>query len=421
MDIIYAIHQFYPDSFSGTERFLLQLASSIRRSGHHPRVLTYSLGDIQAARMVGELLVKEYDYHGIAVTAVRHKKVPIDVNTSLQAPSILSFAREYLGRNKCDLLHIAHPMRLAPVAAAAAELSIPYGVTLTDFWTICPKVNLRTSFDTLCVGPEGGARCARSCPELQSDFVKSRLECSRKLLAGAQYVVAPSRFLAAIFKRELPDLNVSIIPHGLRLGAFSSNRRTYDQTSRLIFAYCGGLAPHKGVHILLEAFRSLPSANVELRVYGATSEHQRDYECQLRDIAEKDERIRFYGRYDESEINEIFQSIDVVIIPSLCYESYSFTLHEALASNVPIIASDVGGLNEKVAEAGAGFTFRMEDQEDLASKLASIAADPAILNEIKRAMETVVLPLEEEEAYLYERIYQTAVSRRAAEVHGPGR
>ena len=69
----------------------------------------------------------------------------------------------------------------------------------------------------------------------------------------------------------------------------------------------------------------------------------------------------------------------------------------------------------------AGFTFRMEDQEDLESKLASIAADPAILNEIKRAMETVVLPLEEEEAYLYERIYQTAVSRRAAEVHGPGR
>ena len=69
MHIIYAIHQFYPDSFSGTERFLLQLASSIRRSGHHPRVLTYSLGDIQAARMVGELLVKEYDYHGIAVTA----------------------------------------------------------------------------------------------------------------------------------------------------------------------------------------------------------------------------------------------------------------------------------------------------------------------------------------------------------------
>jgi len=420
MDIIYAIHQFYPDSFSGTERFLLQLASSIRRSGHHPRVLTYSLGDIQPTRIVGELLAKEYDYHGIAVTAVRHKKVPIDVNTSLQDPSILSFAREYLGRNKCDLLHIAHPMRLASFAAAAAELSIPYVLTLTDFWMICPKVNLRTSFDSLCGGPEGGASCARLCPELEPDFVKSRLECSRELLAGAHYLVAPSRFLATIFNRELPDLNVSIIPHGLRLGAFNSNHRTYDHTSRLIFAYCGGLAPHKGVHLLLRGFRSLASANLELRVYGAASEPQRDYERQLRDIAGKDERIRFLGRYDDSEINEIFQSIDVVVIPSLCYESYSFTLHEALASNVPIIASDVGSLNETIADAGAGFTFRMGDQEDLESKLASIVANPAILNEIKRTMETVVLPLEEEEAYLYERIYQSAVSRRAAEVHGLG-
>ena len=418
MDIIYAIHQFYPDFFSGTERFLLQLASSIRRSGHHPRVLTYSLGDIQATRMVGELMVKEYDYHGIAVTAVRHRKVPIDVNTSLQNPSILSFAREYLRRNRCDLLHIAHPMRLASIAAAATELSIPYVMTLTDFLMICPKVNLRTSFDTLCVGPEGGASCARLCPELEPDFVKSRLECSRKLLAGAKYVVAPSPFLAAIVKRELPDLHVSIIPHGLRLGAFSPNRRTYHQTSRLIFAYCGGLAPHKGVHILLHAFRSLSSPHVDLRVYGAAGEHQRDYERQLRDIAGKDERIRFYGRYDESEINEIFQSIDVVIIPSLCYESYSFTLHEALASNVPIIASDVGSLNDKIAEAGAGFTFRMGDQEDLESKLVPIVAKPAILNDIKRAMEAVVLPLEEEEAYLYERIYQNAVRRSAAEVHG---
>ena len=421
MDIIYVVHQFYPDSFSGTERFLLQLASSIRRSGHHPRVLTYSLGDIQASRMVDELMVKEYDCHGIAVTAVRHWRVPIEVNTALQDPSILSFAREYLGRNRCDLLHIAHPMRLASFAAAAAELSIPYVLTLTDFWMICPKVNLRTSFDTLCVGPEGGASCARLCPELQPDFVKRRLECGRSLLAGAQHVVAPSSFLAAIFKRELPDLHVSIIPHGLRVQAFSSNRRTYDQTSKLIFAYCGGLAQHKGVHILLEAFRSLASANVELRVYGAAGKHQRDYEHLLRDIAGKDERIRFFGRYQESEINEIFQSIDVVVIPSLCYESYSFTLHEAMASNVPIIASDVGSLNDKIEDAGAGFTFRMGNPEDLESKLASMVDNPAILNEIKETMGTVILPLEEEEAYLYERIYQNAVSRRAAEIRVPGR
>ena len=421
MDIVYAIHQFYPDSFSGTERFLLQLASSIRRTGHHPRVLTYCLGEIQATRPAGELLVKEYDYYGITVTAVRHKKVPIGVNTSLQDPSILSFAREYLRRNSCDLLHIAHPMRLAPVAAAAAELSIPYVVTLTDFWMICPKVNLRTSFDTLCLGPEGGASCARLCPELEPDFVKSRLECGRELLAGAQYVVAPSRFLAAIFRRELPGLNVSTIPHGLRLGVFNSNLRTYDQTSSVIFAYCGGLAPHKGVHILVRAFRSLSSANVELRVYGAAGEHQRDYERLLRDTAGEDERIKFFGRYQNGEIHEIFQSIDVVVIPSLCYESYSFTLHEALASNVPVVASDVGSLSETIAEAGAGFTFRMGDQEDLKSNLASIADNPAILNEMKKTMETVVLPLEEEEAYLYERLYQSAVSRRVQKFAEPAR
>jgi glycosyltransferase involved in cell wall biosynthesis len=411
MEILYIIHQFYPESFSGTERFLLHLASSIRRSGHHPRVVTYSFGGSGIA-CAGDLTVKEYEYCGISVTAVRHRKVPIDVNRFLQNPSILAFANQYLRKNSCDVLHIAHPMRMAPFGTAALQLSIPYVLTLTDFWLICPKVNLRTSFDTLCLGPEGGAACSRLCPELQSDFVRSRLGASRDLLFGADSVVAPSRFLAALVKREFPDLRIATIPHGLPLDDFKANRKTYDHSSRLTFGYCGGLARHKGVHILLHAFRSLNST-AKLRVYGGAGEQEQDYERQLRDIAGDDPRISFLGKYGERDIKDIFQSIDVLVLPSLCYESYSLVLHEAFASNVPIIASDVGSINEKISEVGGGFVFRMGDQADLQSKLALLVEEPTILNELKNKLESFNCPLEEEESYLYERIYQTALGRVA--------
>ena len=146
MEIIYVIHQFYPESVSGTERFLLHLASSIRRSGHHPRVVTYSFAESRTIHSVGDLMVREYQYRGISVTAVQHRTVPIEVNTSLENASILSFATEYLRRNMCDVLHIAHPMRLAPFGTAALHLSIPYVLTLTDFWMICPKVESTHQF-----------------------------------------------------------------------------------------------------------------------------------------------------------------------------------------------------------------------------------------------------------------------------------
>lgn len=420
MEITYVIHQFYPESASGTERFLLHLASSIRRSGHRPRVVTYSFGESRAAYAVGDLIVREYDYRGISVTAIRHRKVPIDVNTSLENPSIVSFANQYLRKNSCDVLHIAHPMRMAPFGTAALQLSIPYVLTLTDFWIVCPKVNLRTSFDTLCLGPEGGANCSRLCPELRPDFVRSRLETSRDLLFGADCVVAPSRFLAAVVEREFPDLRIATIPHGLRSDDFNSNRKTYDHSSRLTFGYCGGLSAHKGAHILLHAFRSLRSANAKLRVYGAASDQEQDYERRLRDIAAGDQRISFCGKYEEREIKDIFQTIDVLVIPSLCYESYSFVLHEAFASNVPIIASDVDSINEKISAVGGGFVFPMGDQNDLQSKLALLVEKPAILNELKRKLEGFICPFEEEESYLYERIYRAARSR-VADVHGTGR
>jgi glycosyltransferase involved in cell wall biosynthesis len=365
-------------------------------------------------------MVREYQYRGISVTAVQHRTVPIEVNTSLENASILSFATEYLRRNMCDVLHIAHPMRLAPFGTAALHLSIPYVLTLTDFWMICPKVNLRTSFDTLCTGPEGGASCSRLCPELRPEFVKSRLQSSRDLLFGADSVVAPSRFLAAVVKREFPDLRIATIPHGLRLDDFRSNRKTYDHSSRLTFGYCGGLSPHKGPHILLQAFRSLESADAKLHVYGAADEHEQDYERRLRDIAGDDRRITFLGKYGEREIKDIFQSIDVLVIPSLCYESYSFVLHEAFASNVPTIASDVGSINETISEVGGGLVFAMGGQNDLQSKLALLVERPAILNDLKRKLENFTCPLEEEETYLYERIYRTACSN-VEEIHGTGR
>jgi len=121
MRILYVVHQFYPESSSGTEKFSLNLASSMQRSGHHADIVTYSFSERSDFRPSGSLLVKHYQYKGISVIGVRHDRIPIDINTSLENSAVFSFAKQVLGNQSrsYDLVHMVHPMRLASFATAA--------------------------------------------------------------------------------------------------------------------------------------------------------------------------------------------------------------------------------------------------------------------------------------------------------------
>jgi glycosyltransferase involved in cell wall biosynthesis len=406
MNILYVVHQFYPEHNSGTERFLLHLANSVQRSGHHAEVVTYSFAERSGFQKRGELRVRKYVYNRLPVTAVRHDRIPIDINTSLSDLALLEFAMEFLRAGSYDVVHIAHPMRLASFATAAAQIAVPYVITLTDFWTICPKINLLTSFGTVCTGPQSGRACSQLCPELTRESVAMRLNAARNMLQGAKAVVCPSRLVSALVKKEFLEIGITVIPHGLSLEDLPENERAYQRDSSLVFAYCGGLSPHKGVHVLVSAFRATNSEKAELRIYGAANPNEKAYERRLRDIAAVDKRIRFCGKYGQQEIGRIFQGIDVVIIPSLCYETYSFALHEALASNVPVIASAIGSLDEEIQDSCTGFVFPVGDEAALTEKLNQMMANPSILGPIKSNLKSLVCPLEEEEAYSYERIYR---------------
>jgi glycosyltransferase involved in cell wall biosynthesis len=304
-------------------------------------------------------------------------------------------------------------MRLAPFAEAAMDFKIPYILTLTDFWTICPRITLQTSRGgMLCAGPEGGRACAQYCPEMQSTYIKDRLATAKLILSGAKALVSPSRFLASVFEKEFPDLKIQIIPHGMDLRHLKMNSRKYCPGDGITFSYCGGFSPHKGVHLLLKAFRELSSGNVQLKLYG-TSFHEDDYFRLLQDIAGRDERVHFCGSYAEEKVGDVMSGADVLVIPSLWYENYPLVLHEALACNVPVVSSNIGGMAEKIRDSVNGFTFQVGDEQDLRAKLKRIVDNPGILNELKEKMKGYVPPRAEEEAYMYQRLYGTCAANFA--------
>lgn len=403
MRILYVIHQFYPEGSAGTERFLFNLARGMQRSGHRVEVITYSNEDAALFKRNDSLLVRDYVYKGVYVLALRHQKLSLDTNSAVNDEAMLSFARSFLARNHFDLVHIVHPMRMSSWATAAAEKNVPYIVTLTDFWTICPKITLQTSYGILCWGPEHGSACDKLCPELDSVRLRDRLSRVHSLLINARYVIAPSMFAADLVRAEFGDISMRSICHGLplRQSCVAAKR---EGGNHIIFGYCGGLSPHKGAHVLIKAFRRLDARDARLSIYG-DSQSDQSYSERLHDLAAGDPRITFQGRYEPEEIGRVMASIDMLVVPSLWYETYCFVVHEAFASKVPVIASDVGVLAETVKEGQNGLLFRINDEESLLLRMSSVLEDRESLSAMRDSLNSYVQRLEEEELYEYLRLY----------------
>lgn len=405
MKILYAIHQFYPEYQAGTEKVFLNIAMMMQKAGNNVKVLTYSFYDDSFYdKNVGNILFKEFTYKGIPVIAFRHKKIPANVHFSLRNKDMADIAEYILKKEKPDVLHICHPMRMIEFAYASRLLRIPYTITLTDYFLICPKIILFTS-RTLCVGPEKGHMCEKLCPELSSDMIIQRLKTTEDILLNAKKIMCPSRFVATIFKKEFKEINIKIIKHGIDNKLMKKNEKIYKTEDKIMFCYVGTIIHHKGVHILLDAFRNLVTTNAILKIYGPEGADE-SYIKKFKDVAKEDRRIEICGTFDNDKIGDIFSDIDVVVIPSLCYESYSLVLHEALSCNIPVIASNAGVMAEKITDGVNGYTFRLGDPNHLKETLETIIDDPTILNSLKKGINRYMVPTVEQETYVYEKEYK---------------
>ena len=406
MKIVYLVHQFYPECYTGTEKFVLNLATMMQKAGNRVKVITYSFyEDSFYDHRRGELLGKEFFYKGIPVLAIKHKQLPDDLHHAIGNTALAEIADDLINVEKPDIVHIGHTMRVGALAQALQPRGIPYLLTLTDFFLACPKVNLIPSRQPLCGGPEQGVACGKLCPELQSDYIHQRLASARNILFNARMLVAPSAFVAGVFMREFPGLAVKVVHHGLGFERLKRNQRTYANGDRIVFCYAGSFNPHKGTHVLVEAFKRLNPSNALLKIYGSGPDES--YVKRLTSMAATNGNIEFCGVFPESQTGEVLSNVDVVVVPSLCYENYPMTLHEALACNIPVVATNLGGMAEKIKDGFNGFLFEMGNSRDLQTVLEAIVSDPAVLNRLKRNTSGMMIEGVEQEAYSYARAYRS--------------
>jgi len=401
--IVYLVHQFFPEFYTGTEKFVLNIARMVQKNGNKVKVITYSYQNPNSfTRTRGEILFKEYMYEGIPVLAFRHRNIPSDV---FKDRRVANFAKEVLAREQPDLVHVGHPMRVGGFIYACIRRRIPYIVTLTDFYLQCKRGIMVRADHNLCDGPHGGGACKTYC---HIPGIRNRLAAATTIMKTARYLLAPSRFVAAMLQKEF-HVPVTVLNHGMSYRKIRRNDNVYKPGDPITFFYGGSLSAHKGVHLIIDAMKKIDLEQIKVKIYGSANVWNVPYVEELRRSAAADPRIEFCGEYTENDIQDIFQHVDVAIVPSVWYENYPLTLHEALASGIPALVSGVGGMAEKIKDGYNGYTFRIGDSDDLAHRMRQLALNPTEINHLKSNMSKFWIPTIEQETYAYERIYNSIV------------
>ena len=415
MKILQVVQGFPPESRAGTELYTYSLAKELSRRHEvhvfHPsttsRTKEYSVnkcdGDsLNLVEHVGREAKGQLPLAGLMARAnLKHTYI----NTSIHRDFEM-----VLDETEPHIVHFQHLINLsASLIELAKEKGFPAILTLHDFWFICPMINLLKSDYSVCDGPYTESNNCRICwvkdsaehlteswaryriPKRLSGLLelglmafrrnrdlKERQEYLKSLLLKADKLIAPSRFLRNIFVQYgIPGDRIIYSSNGYDLSAFEGFKS--KKHDKLVFGFAGAVAKHKGVHVLVDAFNKVESEDVELRIYG-NYDPKSNYFKELQSMIRND-NIKFMGRY--TDVREPYSEMDVLVVPSICYESYSLVVREAFICKIPVIASDIGALPEAVQNGETGLLFQAGNARDLYEKMELIIHHPDLIEKFK--------------------------------------
>lgn len=406
MRVLLAVHHFPPKYSAGAELYTMQLARELLRRGHEAEVVCVET--LTATQPFG-VRAEPDRYEGIPVWRLHLGLRDAPANWSYANPAIEAWLHERMRVWQPDILHLHSGYLIGAGAITAAHaLGIATVVTLHDYWFLCPRITLLRGDGLLCQQPpDDPAECAwclqldrrrYRVPEQISgglagriwvrlagndgrDEQQARRETLRVALAQADLIISPSHFLAGLFGAQLPQVQV------IRLGVARERLRNIPPIRSgaiLRLGYIGQIAPHKGVHVLITALKSLPHSDVtaELTIFGNTEQHPA-YTRYLRRLIGDNPHIHLAGKFSHDQLPTVLSNVDAVVVPSIWYENSPISIMEAHAARRPVITSRLGGMAELVRDGVDGLHFTPNDSRDLARQLQRLRTEKALLERLR--------------------------------------
>jgi glycosyltransferase involved in cell wall biosynthesis len=134
--------------------------------------------------------------------------------------------------------------------------------------------------------------------------------------------------------------------------------------------FVGRLSREKGVETLLTAWKHLEDY-MPLKIVG-----NGPLADEVTEATRRIKGVEWLGRQAEEQVLALMKEAYILLVPSLCYESFPRVIVEAYATGLPVVGGNLGGISSLIKPAHTGLHFQPGSPENLATQVRWALAHP---------------------------------------------
>lgn len=352
-------------------------------------------------------------FNSISITPHRIIK---DFAADIDDPAATSFFSQFVAHGHWDIIHFHHlagwnNLQL-PIIAKQAGANVVF--SLHDMHLLCPDYNQLDSNDNYCgqLFADGKNNLCCSCISSKQSsaylvskqtpkYLKERYDAVIAALDACALLLFPSAYL---LERFLASFNISlwekssVLSHGLLLEQSRSERPIKP---RLNIAFIGTFCAGKGADVFLSLIRGSDPTMFSFHIFGAIDSQYAD------DLLNTEAIV--HRSYNRKDLPGLLKDVDIAVIPSRFPESFCLTLSECQYLGIPVIASRIGAIPERVTHNETGFLIPPGDAEALIKLLNELHGNQTRLQRVRRKLQYIPHTSIVTNAAGYDKLYRKLV------------
>jgi glycosyltransferase involved in cell wall biosynthesis len=154
--------------------------------------------------------------------------------------------------------------------------------------------------------------------------------------------------------------------------------------SDIIVAFLGQMIRVKGLEMFIDVAARITDPRVRFIVAGPLRDTQGAYtESEVKALVARDPRIRYLGY--RTDVENLYATSDVIVMPSQWDEPCAMVLFEAAAAGKPVVATATGGTAEILRQGETGYLVERRDVDGMTSCVSRLVADDSLRQEMGQA------------------------------------
>ncbi len=389
---ILELSDFYRPVIGGLERHVETFSRELVKLGHTVTVVTLQTGSHPAEEVLDGVRVLRIRGWSSALTAL-HADVGRPFHPTVPDPGAVAAVRRVVQQERPDLVHSHSWLQYSYFPLYHRQRGPAHVVTLHDYGLACAKKTLqhvtRGSANSAAGSPPGPpeahqsrpcsgprlAKCLACAPEQygvpKGAAITTGLRASRVLHGRADRYIAISTAVADGSREALPGrfeivVIPTMVPNDLPALARSTPRPAFLPPEDGYLMFVGALGRHKGVDVLLEAWRRMRNRRPLVLIGTPRADSPRIEDPQV--VVARD--------VPSPQVMASWMRASAAVVPSVWNEPMGQVAIEAMLAGRAVVASDVGGLRDVVSHGTTGLMVPPGDPAALAAALDSLLDDP---------------------------------------------